>query len=223
MKGLTLCPVKSSKANEVAVGNLLLYPSLQEVDEIAHVINTEPDALKRWMSRPSWDDSLEYWRELSLKKDLKLAEKVWVKMIDNDEHINPVEYAEKSFDAPPGDPDVYALIESHLFCADNLTDSQMLERIAETIEYDGEPIRYEGQPLENAYHFWVYPNWTDGIFSTTFARANIFGDLVVSELDHTCLVCIKHGRLSLTRQVSNDVVSVNDPRLLCVSNLYRGR
>ena len=186
----------------------------QDVDEIARVINSEPDAVKRRMSTPSWRDALEDWRELSLKKDLKLAEKVWVEMIDNDEHIHPIEYADKAHNAPPGDPDVYALIQSHLHCVDNLTDTQMLARIAEVVKYDGAPVRYEGQPLENPYHFWVYPNWTDGIFSTAFARANIFGDLVVSQLDHTCLVCIRHGRLSLTRQVSDDVANISDDRLL---------
>ena len=89
----------------------------------------------------------------------------------------------------------------------------MLARIAEVVKYDGEPVRYEGQPLENPDYFWVYPNWTDRIFSTAFARANIFGDLVVSELDHTCLVCIRHGRLSLTRQASDDITNISDDRL----------
>ena len=188
----------------------------QDLAEIARVINVEPHHLKGLMSHPSWDESLAYWHELSLKKSLKFTEKLWVDMVDKDEHINPIEYPEQPINAPQGegDPAVYPLIQSHLFCVDNLTDSQMLERISEVVKYDGEPVRYEGQPLENPYHFWVYPNWTDGIFSTAFARANIFGDLVVSQLDHTCLVCIRHGRLSLTRQVSNDVVSVNDRRLL---------
>ena len=46
------------------------------------------------------------------------------------------------------------------------------------------------------------------------ARANVAGDLVIGTGDDTSLVCIRHGRLTITRQVSDDVVSTSDKRLL---------
>ena len=64
------------------------------------------------------------------------------------------------------------------------------------------------------YHWFAYPNAAEGLYSKVFARVNMFGDLVVGSSEETCLVCIKHGRLSVTRQVGNDVVSVHDKRLL---------
>ena len=109
-----------------------------------------------------------------------------------------------------GNPEVYALINSHLFCIDNLSDDKIRERIAK----EREPVRYEGQELGNFYRWWAYPNYAEGIYSKVFARANIAGDLVIGDGENICLVCILHGRLTLTRQVSNGTVNVYDERLL---------
>ena len=68
--------------------------------------------------------------------------------------------------------------------------------------------------LENAYHWWVYPNYADGIYSTVLARVNVVGDLVIGTGEEMCLVCIRHSRLTITRQVADDVVSASDERLL---------
>ena len=136
-------------------------------------------------------------------------------MVQNSEDLNPVDYPEKSIDSPPDNPDVYALIQSHLFCVDNLCDDEIRARLAEEREHESNPVRYEGKPdLENAYHWWIYPNKPEGLYSKVLARANVVGDLVVGSGEETCLACIKHGRFSVTRQVGNDVVSVHDKRLL---------
>ena len=105
--------------------------------------------------------------------------------------------------------DLRTLINSHLFCVDNLSDTEIRERLTK----DGPPVGYDGQHILG-YHWFAYPNAADGLYSKVFARVNMFGDLVVGSGEETCLVCIKHGRLSVTRQVGNDVVSVHDKRLL---------
>ena len=136
-------------------------------------------------------------------------------MVQNSEDLNPVDYPDKAIKSPPDNPDVYALIQSHLFCVDDLCDDEIRARLAEEREHEGNPVRYKGKPdLENAYHWWIFPNKPEGLYSKCFARANVVGDLVIGTGDETSLVCIRHGRLTLTRQVSDDVVSVSDDRLL---------
>ena len=64
------------------------------------------------------------------------------------------------------------------------------------------------------YHDFAYPNEAEGLYSKALARVNVAGDLVIDFGDEICLVCIRHGRLTLTSQVCDDVVSVSDKRLL---------
>ena len=101
-----------------------------------------------------------------------------------------------------------------LFCIENLCNDEIRARLAEEREYEGNPVRYEGQRLGNLHHWWLFPNWDNGIYSKVLAHANVVGDLVVGTGDETSLVIIRHGRLTLTRQVSDDVASVSDARLL---------
>ena len=75
------------------------------------------------------------------------------------------------------------------------------------------PVRYENQYLLG-YHWWLFPNYIDGIYSKVYARMNVFGDLVVGTGEWTRLVCIKNGRLTLSPSVSDDAVSASDERLL---------
>ena len=82
------------------------------------------------------------------------------------------------------------------------------------LELESNPVRYEGQALENTYHWWIYPNYDDGVYSKVLTRVNIFGDLVIGTGEETCLVCIRHGRLTIARQIADDVVSASDERLL---------
>ena len=95
--------------------------------------------------------------------------------------------------------DLRILIHTHLFCVDNLSDAEIREHLIK----DGPLVGYEGQHILG-YHWFAYPNAAEGLYSKALARVNMFGDLVVGSGEKTCLVCIKHGRLSVTRQVGND-------------------
>ena len=187
----------------------------KDTEAIADVVNVKPSKVKHWMQSYEWLETLAYWRgnATPIQGDLGLAENLWTEMVQNSEDLNPVDYPDKAIDSPPDNPDVYALIQSHLFCVDGLCDDEIRARLAEERQLESNPVRYEGQALESPYHWWLYPNYADGIYSKCLSRANIVGDLVVGTGDDTSLVCIRHGRLTLTRQVSDDVVSVSDDRL----------
>ena len=86
--------------------------------------------------------------------------------------------------------------------------------LAEERKFESPPLRYGGQELGNLYRWWLYANYDDGIFSKVLARVNVAGDLVIGTGEDTSLVIIRHGRLTLTRQVSDDVANVSDRRLL---------
>ena len=105
--------------------------------------------------------------------------------------------------------DLRTLINSHLFCVDNLSDAEIREHLTR----DGNPVGYEGQHILG-YHWFAYPNAVEGLYSKVFARVNMFGDLVIGSGKETCLVIIRHGRFSVTRQVCDDVANVHDKRLL---------
>ena len=101
------------------------------------------------------------------------------------------------------------LINSHLFCVDNLSDADMHEHLSR----DGNPVQYDGQHILG-YHWFAYPNAAKGLYSKVLARVNMFGDLVVGNGEETCLVIIRYGRFSLSRKVCDDVANVRDKRLL---------
>ena len=82
--------------------------------------------------------------------------------------------------------DLRTLINSHLFCVDNLSGAEIRERLTK----DGPPAHYEGQHILG-YHWFAYPNAAEGLYSK-----------------------VLHGRLSVTRQVCDDVANVHDKRLL---------
>lgn len=105
--------------------------------------------------------------------------------------------------------DLRTLIHSHLFCVDNLSDADIRNHLAR----DSNPVGYEGQHIFG-YHWFAYPNAAEGLYSKVFARVNMFGDLVVGSGEETCLVIIRHSRLSVTRQVCDDVANVHDERLI---------
>ena len=101
------------------------------------------------------------------------------------------------------------LINSHLFCVDNLSNADIREHLAE----DGNPAGYEGQEIRG-YHWFAYPNSADGLYSKILARVNVAGDLVIDFGGETCLVCIRHGRLTITRQIADDIANIYDERVL---------
>lgn len=101
------------------------------------------------------------------------------------------------------------LINSHLFCVDNLSETDIHERLTK----DGNPAQYEGQHI-TGYHWFAYPNAAERLYSKTLARVNMFGDLVIGSGEDTCLVIIRYGRFSLARKVCDDVANVHNKRLL---------
>ena len=185
-----------------------------DIADIAVVVNLSPEDLESLMRSSYWREALDYWGFQPELGDLKIAQQLWTELIERREDVDPVEYPDQQIGKPFYNYDVLALINSHLFCRDNLTAEDIRSRLANENNDGLRPVCYQGQDLENAYHWWIFPNETEGLYSKALARVNVVGDLVVASGDRTCLVCIKHGRLSLTRQVSNDVVSVTDSRLL---------
>ena len=185
---------------------------------ITDVCNVKPSKVEHWMQSYEWLETLAYWREGHKKQgDFNIAQRRWTEMIENREDLFPVEYPDVPDDisVSEGTLDVSALIASHLFCADNLCDDEIRARLAEERKFESPPVRYEGEPpLENLYHWWLYPNYSDGIFSKVLARVNVVGDLVVGTGEDTSLVIIRYGGLTLARQVSDDVASPYDERLL---------
>ena len=187
----------------------------KNVDDICKAVHISPDRLQKLMRTPYWEEALENWLQSpSSHGDLGDAEQLWTEMmIENGNDFSAVKYLDQPFKcAPTGNPAVYSLLNAHLFCADNLSEAEICQRLVK----DGPPVQYDGQHLRG-YHFFAFPNAVDGLYSKVFARVNVAGDLVVGRGEDTCLVCIKHGRLSVTRQVSDDVVNVSDKRLrLCL-------
>ena len=197
----------------IAARNYKYYS--QDVDEISAVMGVSPEKIKGWMETPEWLISCSYWGNTPKLGDLNLAHRLWTELVEKDEHIHLVEYPEKPIKCPPtGDLKAYALVQSHLFCVDGLCDDEIRARLAEERKFEGNPIQYDGQDFGNLYRWWIYPNWDEGVYSKVLARVNMFGDLVVGSGEETSLVCIRHGRLKLTRQVCDDVANVHDKRLL---------
>ena len=91
--------------------------------------------------------------------------------------------------------------------------SQIRDRIKAERLRGFRPVRYKNQYLLG-YHWWLFPNYVDGVFSKVYARMNVFGDLVVGKGERTRLVCIANGRLTLSASISDAVVSASDTRLL---------
>ena len=185
--------------------------------DIAKVLKVKKGKVQWWMRSYEWIEAVSYWSgsRPNNGEDFKLAEQLWAEMIENSDDLSAIDFPDKPFKSPhTGNPKVYALIQSHLFCVDNLSDQQIRERLAEERKFEGTPVRYEGQRLGNLYCWWLYPNYDDSIYSRVFARINAVGDLVVGAGEDTSLVMIRHGRLTLTRRFSDDLVSIFDKRLL---------
>ena len=91
--------------------------------------------------------------------------------------------------------------------------SQIRDRLKAERQRGFRPVRYAHQYL-SGYHWWLFPNYVDGVFSKVYARVNVFGDLVVGTGERTRLVCIVNGRLTLSASISKDAVSASDTRLL---------
>ena len=184
---------------------------------IAKVLNVKKSKIQYWMQSYEWIEAISYWSgsRPNNGEDFDLAEQIWTEMIEKYDDLSAIDFSENPFNSlGTGDAGVYALIQSHLFCADNLCDEQIRARLTEEMEFEGQPVQYEGQRLGNLYHWWLYPNYDDGIYSKVFARVNVAGNLVIGTGEDTCLVIIRHGRLTLSSQFCDDVANVFDERLL---------
>ena len=185
--------------------------------DIADVLKVKKRKIQHWMKSYEWIEAVSYWQgsRPAIEGDLDLAEQLWEEMIEKSDDLSGIDFPETPFKSPQnGNPAVYALIQSHLFCVDGLCDEQIRARLSEEHKHESSPVKFEGQPLENIYHWWIFPNFNDGIFSKCFARANSVGNLVIGNGKEMCFVIIRHGRLTITRQVSDDAANVSDGRLL---------
>ena len=182
---------------------------------IADVIHVNSYKLHRWMKTDEWVECLNFWGQEPKIGDLNLAERLWTEMIEKNEDLFPINYPDvpESLSQSQHTLEVSTLIKSHLFCVDNLTENEIQDRLANENSDGMKPVCYEGQDLESAYHWWIFPNESEGVYSKCLARANVAGDLVIGGGEDTCFVIIRYGRLTITRQVSDDVVSVYDARL----------
>ena len=168
------------------------------------------------MNSYEWLEALGYWSQAPKQGDFNIAERRWTEMIQNHEHLSPVDYPDipENISHSQEILEVSALIKSHLFCVDNLTEDEIQERLANEDNDGMKPAPYREQDLENAYYWWIFPNELEGLYSKVLARANVVGDLVIDFAGETCLVIIRYGRLTLTRQVADDIANVSDTRLL---------
>ena len=185
--------------------------------DIAKILKVKKGKVQWWMQSYEWIEAVSYWSgsRPATGDDLDLAEQVWTEMIEKYDDLSAIDFPENPFKSPhTGDPAVYALIQSHLFCVNNLTADEIQEHLANE-NCDGMKLaRYREQDFESAYYWWIFPNQPEGLYSKVLARANVVGDLVVGTGEDTNLVIIRHGRLTLTRQVSADVANISDERLL---------
>ena len=104
--------------------------SSKDTAGIAAVVKVSPERLQKLMRSPYWNEALHYWGYNPPIGDLMFAQQLWTELVENGEHINPVEYPDKPIKASSDNYDVYALIASHLFCVDNLSDADIHEHLA---------------------------------------------------------------------------------------------
>ena len=206
----------------------------KDIQAIADVVNVQPSTIEDYMQSDEWLECLNYWGRHPKTGDFRLAKRVWAEMVAYDEHLFPSEYPDvlfnggRVFTEPPTESAKNNALEMRQyrpdaliafpFCVDGLCDEQIRDRIAQERDFGYTPVKYENQHLKG-YYWWLYPNWCyadacNGVFSKIFARANMFGNLLCGAGEKTHLVCIEDGRLTLTRQVSDDVATVSDERLL---------
>ena len=184
---------------------------------IADVLCVKKSKIQYWMKSYEWTEAVSYWTGTSpTEGDLNLAERLWTEMIEKKENLFPINYPDVPEDLSQSQHtlEVSVLIESHLSCVDNLTEDEIQELLVNEDSDGMKPVRYTGQSLENAYYWWVLPNDPEGLYSKCLARANVAGDLVIDFAGETCLVIIRHGRLTSTRQIADDTANVSDKRLL---------
>ena len=211
----------------------------RDIQAVAKAANVFQKRIEKWMKTREWRLCLRFWdihAPFMINKDvgedigdLSFAKHVWESLIKYDEIANPSEYPDNYLvsDKVYSDPhdvipitnarEMYQHKPSRLivepFCVENLHTDQIENRITEERDFGYTPCRY-GEQLLIGYHWWLFPNFDNGIFSKVFARSNVFGNLLCGAGDKTHLVCIENGRFVLSQSVSNNAVLITDKRLL---------
>lgn len=170
-----------------------------------------------WIKAHEWTKVVSYWTgTLPTEGDLNLVKRRWTELVENNENLFSINYPDvpENIKHAPEFMDLSTLIRTHLFCIDNLCDDEIRAHLAEEREFGLLPVRYEGHKIGNRYHWWIYPNYDEGLYSKILARVNVVKDLVIDSGEETYLVIIRYGRLTIARQYTADVASASDERLL---------
>ena len=158
-----------------------------------------------WIKAHEWTKVVSYWTgTLPTEGNLNLVKRRWTELVENNEDLFLITYS----------MDLSTLIRTHLFCIDNLCDDEIRAHLAEERKFGFSLVRYQEHEIGNRYHWWIYPNYDEGLYSKILARVNVVEDLVIGSGEETCLVIIRYGRLTIARQYTDDVASASDERLL---------
>lgn len=112
---------------------------------IADVLKVKKKKIQHWMQSHEWIEAVTYWTGTSpTEGDLNLAERHWKEMIENNEHLVPVNYPDIPANLAQSQHtlEVSALIKSHLFCVDNLTKDEIQECLTNENNDGMKPVRY---------------------------------------------------------------------------------
>lgn len=184
---------------------------------IADVLCVKTSKFQYWMRFHEWTKVVSYWTGTPpTEGDLNLVKRRWTELVENNENLFLITYPDVPENIKHAQEfmDASTLIKTHLFCIDNLCDDEIRAHLAEERKFGLSPVQYEGQEIGNRYYWWLYPNYNEGLYSKVLARVNFVGDLVIGSGEEMCLVIIRHGRLTITRQHADDVALASDERLL---------
>ena len=98
----------------------------------------------------------------------------------------------------------HALIESHLFCVDNLCDDEIRAHLAEERQFESNPVRYEGQAPMKMLTIGGSIRTMLTAFTRQCWRESMLSAISLSAPVKKCVLCVtRHSRLTITRQVSD--------------------
>ncbi|MXV76289.1 hypothetical protein F4Z99_18700 [Candidatus Poribacteria bacterium] len=189
----------------------------KDLKVIADVLCVKKSKFQYWVQSHEWTKVVSYWAGTPpTEGNLNLVKRRWTELVENNEDLFSINYPDmpENIKHAPEFMDLSTLIRTHLFCIDNLCDDEIRAHLAEEREFGLLPVQYEGHKIGSRYHWWIYPNYDEGLYSKILARINFVEDLVIGSGEETCLVIIRHGRLTIARKYADDVASAYDKRLL---------
>lgn len=128
---------------------------MARIIEVAHLIHSQP---RKW-TRPRlterfgvnkmseidethpYNDALLFWGYKQNVGDLKLVKALWEEMIENGEHITPIEYIDVPIDIP--NPDDLFPLEHHVFCAENLSEEEIEQHVEEDLNNENNSVLHD--------------------------------------------------------------------------------